>query len=74
MDKDMKNKRKEKKEEVMEMDWKMRDWVGGQNQIPLSLLSCINPIDSNDLIFVNFVFEDCSFNWCIQRQLLLHFG
>ena len=60
MDRDMKNKRKKKKE-VMEMDWKMRDWVGGQNQTPLSLLSCINPSDSNVLIFVNTVLGDCSF-------------
>jgi len=39
----------------------MRDWVGGQNQTPLSLLFSINHSDSNVLIFVNTMFEDCSF-------------
>lgn len=69
MDRYIKNKRKEGnksdrdglKIEIGQKREKKKDWVGGQNQTLLSLVSCINPRDSNVLNFGNSVLGDCSF-------------
>ena len=68
MDRDIKNKRKEGnksdrdglKIEIGQKREKKKDWVGGQNQTLLSLVSCINPRDSNVLNFGNSVLGENS--------------